>query len=168
MTAAPLIRPALPVLVSLWLSLASAPASTKETGAEDLRKIIEEYCLAVSDAAAEQRMATQTAVLQALEAKVEERIGRLERQKIELESLLQRRDELRNLAKKELVDIYSGMDPEAASQQMAQLDLVLASSVLRQLKPRQASAILNEMKPDLAAGLARMIAASAQTGKEAQ
>ena len=157
-------------LTALCLAAAQACAETsgEETAPADVRQVVEEYCLAVRDAAAERRMATQTAALKELEAKVNAAIERLEREKTAIEALIKRREELRNLARKELVDIYAGMDPEAASSQMEQLDLRLASSVLRQLKPRQASAILTEMDPELAARIARMVASAARDGKETQ
>jgi flagellar motility protein MotE (MotC chaperone) len=164
MIAAPMMfRSVLSAVFCLSLPHANSLAAADQG---DVRQAIEEYCVAISDAAAEQRMASQTAALKVLETKVQEKIDKLAREKTELEALLKQRDELRNLAKKELVEIYAGMDPEAASQQMAQLDSRLAASVLRQLKPRQASAILNEMKPELAAKLAKMIASTAQAGKD--
>lgn len=111
-------------------------------------------------------MALQAATLKDLQAKVTDGLNRLEQEKAALEALIKKREELRTLARKELVEIYAGMDPEAASLQMAQLDVRLASSVLRQLKPRQASAILNEMEPELAAKIAKAVASAARDGKE--
>lgn len=112
-------------------------------------------------------MAIQSAALKDLESKMQQRIEQLKQEKTELATLLKKREDMRSMAKKELVDIYANMDPEAASPQMAQLDPRLAASVLRQLKPRQASAILDEMTPDMAARLARMIASSAPGAAEA-
>jgi flagellar motility protein MotE (MotC chaperone) len=141
-------------------ALAEAPAL--EGGEDDIQQVIERYCVAISDAAAERRMATQSAALKELEARLEEKITRLEQKRGELETLLKRREDLRNLARKELIEIYAGMEPEAASAQLEKLDVRLSSSVLRQLKPRQASAILNEMSPEFAARMAKMIASAAQ------
>lgn len=156
--------------MALCLSTAQASAESPSdaTAPGDVGQVVEEYCLSIRDAAAERRMATQTAALKELETKVDDAIQRLEREKTAIEALIKRREELRNLARKELVEIYAGMDPEAASSQMEQLDLRLASSVLRQLKPRQASAILNEMDPELAAKIARTVASAARDGKENQ
>ena len=92
----------------------------------------------------------------------------LEQRSNALADLIRKREELRNLAEKELVDIYAGMDAEAAAAQMEKLDMRLASSVLRQLKPRQASAILNVMKPEFAAQMVRLIAVAASDGKTPQ
>ena len=144
-----------------------AETSATEKEQPEIQKIIEDYCVAVSDIAIERRLANQNAVLKELETRVQEGIARLEQRKAELEALLKRRDELRNLAQKELVDIYSGMDPEAASRQLEKLDVRLASSVVRQLKSRQASAILSEMSPEFAASMAKIIASAAQGGRGA-
>jgi flagellar motility protein MotE (MotC chaperone) len=159
---------AMAALSVAFTSHAHAESSNADEDQNEIREIIEEYCVAVSDIAMEQRMATQSALLKALEAKVENGIARLEQRKSELEALLKRRDDLRNLAQKELVEIYSGMDPEAASLQLEKLDVRLASSVLRQLKPRQASAVLNEMNPEFAARMAKLIAIAAQSEKSGQ
>ncbi len=152
----------------LGLATQRLPAETPTTAGspDDVRQAIEEYCVTVSDAAAERRMFNQTAALKELEARMNEKINRLEQEKGELEALLKRREDLRNLARQELVEIYAVMDAEAASQQLAQLDVWLAASVLRQLKPRQASAILDEMNPDTAARMAKVIASAAPGGKD--
>jgi flagellar motility protein MotE (MotC chaperone) len=157
-------------LLTLVLCASGAQAETPAPEGEqaEVRQAIADYCEAVSDAAADRRMATQMASLKDLEARVEESITRLEQEKAALEALIKRREELRDLARKELVEIYAGMDPEQASRQMEQLDVKLASSVLRQLKPRVASAILSEMSPERAAKLAKMIASAAQTPKDEQ
>jgi flagellar motility protein MotE (MotC chaperone) len=146
-----------------------AAQETSEGNADpDLRKVIETYCTTVSDLAAERRVARQTWALKELEAKVQDRLGVLEQSTQELSDLIRKRDELRNLAKAELVDIYAGMDAEAAAAQMERLDPRLASSVLRQLKPRQASAILDVMKPEVAAVMMRLIAVPAAEGTSTQ
>lgn len=132
----------------------------------EVRQAIEDYCLSISDAAAERRMATQTAALEKLEKRLEERMSRLTEEKSALEALIAKREEIRNLAKKELVEIYAGMPPEAAAAQMEKLDIRLASSLLRQLKPRQASAILSEVEPELAAQMMRVLASAAQSAPE--
>ena len=140
-----------------------AQAATPEDGNSDagIKKVIEDYCSAISDKAGELRVARQAAALKALQAQVEERLNELEQRKSELEDLVKKREALRNLAEKEIVDIYAGMNPEIAAIQMDKVDVKLAASVLRQLKPRQASAVLNEMKPELAAKMVKIIAAAA-------
>lgn len=147
---------------------AHAQASEEGNPEPSIQKTIEEYCTSVSDLARERRAALQASALKELEAKVDDRLTLLEQKKQELDELIQKRTALRNLAEKELVDIYAGMDAEAAAAQMEKLDMRLASSVLRQLKPRQASAILDVMKPELAAGLVKLIAVAAADGKTGQ
>ena len=141
---------------------------SEEAGDVEIRRAIEEYCTTVSDLAAERRAARQTSALKELQAKVESRLNELEQHADDLAERVQKREALRVLADKELVEIYSGVDAEAAAAQMERLDLRLASSVLRQLKPRQASAILNVMKPELAAQLVRLIANSDSNGRVSQ
>ena len=152
--------------VSFCFTWTSASASeTTPPEQKPIEAIIEEYCTAVSDQAGEQRMALQMKALREIQSEVEKRLGDLEKAKTELQAQLDRREELRDLARKELVDIYAGMDPAIAAEQMGKLDVRLASSVLRQLKPKQASAILDEMTPELAAKLVRYIAIAAAAGE---
>lgn len=153
------------LLPSLAAGDAWAEAGDSHEASPSVEKVIEDYCVAVSDAAAEQRTARQAKALNDLKAKVEERITRLEQSKSELETLIKRQEALRTLADQELVSIYSGMAPETAAAQMEKVGAFLASSVLRQLKPRQASAILNEMKPEFAAQLVKIIASAPQRTK---
>jgi flagellar motility protein MotE (MotC chaperone) len=159
----------LPVLAAGIISavtVAFAQAQPPDESAAEIQQTIVDYCGTITDAAAERRMANQTAALKNLETRVQAKVDKLENAKNEVEALLKRREELRNLARKELVEIYAGMDSEAAARQLEKLDLLLASSLLRQLKPRQASAILNEISPELAARMAKVIASAAKNEKE--
>ena len=162
-------RLALALVASCWqFSAASAQVAVDGSADPDVKKVIETYCTSISDLAAERRAARQAAALKDLQAKVDDRLNMLEQRSNALADLIRKREELRNLAEKELVDIYAGMDAEAAAAQMEKLDMRLASSVLRQLKPRQASAILNVMKPEFAAQMVRLIAVAASDGKTPQ
>lgn len=149
------------LLASSQLATAQEPVTSRE--GTEFRQVIEAYCGAVVDHVAERRAARQASALKELQGKVSDRLDLLEQRTQQLADLIRKRNELRDLASKELVDIYSGMDAEAAAAQMERLDLRLASSVLRQLKPRQASAILDVMKPELAAQMVRLIAVAAAT-----
>lgn len=155
-------------LIFISLISCTSVARSEEMDDAEIRKTIEEYCTSVSDLAAERRAARQASALKDLQTKVEGRINELDQHTQALTELIQKREALRTLAEKELVDIYSGVEAEAAAAQMERLDLQLASSVLRQLKPRQASAILNVMKPELAAQLVRLIAVDAADGRVTQ
>ena len=151
------------LLLVTYLQVLNARSESGEDA--QVQKAIEAYCTSVSDLAAERRAARQTSALKELDAKVSERLDLLDQRTKELAELIKKRNELRDLAGKELVEIYAGVDAEAAAAQMEKLDFRLASSVLRQLKPRQASAILDVMKPELAALLIRTIAATGEFEK---
>ncbi len=159
---------ALVIAAACWQGAACAQTAGDGSADSDVKKVIETYCTSISDLAAERRAARQAAVLKDLQAKVDDRLNLLEQRSNALAELIRQRQELRNLAEKELVDIYAGMDAEAAAAQMEKLDMRLASSVLRQLKPRQASAILDVMKPEYAAQMVRLIAVAASDGKATQ
>lgn len=149
------------LFIPLVASTTAAPSASVGSSPA-LEKIIKDYCVAASDAAAETRAARQALALKDLRVRVEERIAALQQVKIELEALVARQEALRTLADQELVSIYSGMAPDIAATQIERIGSSLASSVLRQLKPRTASAILNEMKPEIAAELVKTIAIAPQ------
>ncbi len=155
---------AIPLIGFAVQAAAETPAASEASPA--VARIVEAYCVAVADPAAERRTARQAQSLKELAMRVEERIARLDQARTELETAIKRQDDLRRLADAELVGIYSGMAPDIAASQMEKIGAALASSVLRQLKPRQASAILNEMKPDVAAQLVKIIASSPPSGKD--
>jgi len=152
-------------MAALFIGLQLQATHSEEIITPSVQKVIEEYCTSVSDLAAERRAARQASALKELEETVEDRISLLDQRTQQLAELIRKREELRNLADKQLVEIYAGVDAEAAAAQMERLDLRLASSVLRKLKPRQASAILDVMKPELAAQLVRLIAVASADGK---
>lgn len=147
-------------LVSVLLvGPASAAEGTPEIAAgRSVEDVISEYCLNISDKAAEERAARQAETLKTLEVRLDDKIKQLEERRSELQGWVEKQEKLRSGAEKELVDIYATMDPEVAARQMENIDAKLASSILRQLKPRQASAILNEMKAEKAATLVKMLA----------
>lgn len=144
----------------LWWaqSVSHAEEAGGASATPPVETIIRDYCGLVADQASERRQALLKRSLSELETRVEDRLDELEKAKAELEVLIKRREDLRNLARKELVDIYAGMEPSIAAAQMEQVDVQLASSIIRQLKPRLASAILDETKPEFAARIVRLIA----------
>ena len=83
---------------------------------------------------------------------------RLEIERTAFENAIKQQEELRNLAQKEIVEIYAGMEPAVAAAQLEKIDPRIASSVIRQLKARQASAILDEATPEFAAKIVRILA----------
>ncbi len=138
----------------------NAPSPAAE-GTDANKEAIIEYCLNIVDEAKEARTALQMAKLSAMKDEIESRLKALEEKRIEVQGWVETQKKLRSEAESVLVEIYSGMEPEAAALQMATLDLRLATSVLLQLKPRVASTILNEMKPDKAASLVKAMASAA-------
>jgi flagellar motility protein MotE (MotC chaperone) len=146
---------------------AGAAESAGLNGQEEKEAVIQ-YCLNISDKAADARMARQAEILRTLEQKLEAKIAELETRRAEIQGWVEKQQQFQSAAQEGLVEIYATMDPEEAAKQMASLDTKLASSVLRQLKPRQASTILNEMKPEQAALLIKTIAATAKREEKPQ
>lgn len=123
------------------------------------------YCLNISDKAAETRAARRLAALTEMEDKIKSKISELELRRSELEKWVEQKKALQQAAEESLVEIYATMDPEEAAKQLTKLDPRLASSVLFRLKPRLASGILNEMKAEDAAGLVRLLATATPNGE---
>ena len=103
------------------------------------------YCTNLADDAADARFALQLSRLQAAEAAIEERLAELEIRRAEYEEWLDRRRRFMDLAEENLVAIYSGMRPDAASEQLAEMNEFTAAAVIARVAPRTASAILNEI-----------------------
>ncbi|MEM9223581.1 MAG: MotE family protein [Pseudomonadota bacterium] len=116
------------------------------------------YCTNLADEAADARVARQAEKLRQLEQAIEERLGALEEKRAEYQDWLKRREDFLDRAQASLVSIYSGMRPDAASEQLAAMNELTAASIVAKLSPRAASAVLNEMAADKAARLATIIA----------
>jgi flagellar motility protein MotE (MotC chaperone) len=129
------------------------PATTDQRGSDAT-----EYCKNVTDAALDARVAWQQKQLEASEAKLRERIAELEAKRAEYEKWLKLREDFLKKAEDSVVEIYSGMNPDAAAQQIASMADETAAAVLAKLRVRSASAILNEMEPGRAAHLADTLA----------
>jgi flagellar motility protein MotE (MotC chaperone) len=150
------------MVVSLACESGSFASEVMPRGvASNDKDVVKDYCLNISDKAAEARTAHQMEALKVLEVRIEVKAAELDSRREELQSWMEKQRLLQEAADAGLVEIYAAMDPEAAAKQMSSLDLRLASSLLRKLKPRVASTILNEMKPELAATLIKTIAATA-------
>jgi len=120
--------------------------------------IPDDYCANIADQARDARYQLQVITLTDLRQKLEEETARLEQKRVSVEALLKKREEEMNRARRELIDIYAKMKPDAAAAQLSLLDPETSASVMRQLKPAGASAILTEMKPDVAAAIAALLA----------
>jgi flagellar motility protein MotE (MotC chaperone) len=121
------------------------------------------FCEGVVDAAREQRYYLKQQELKALLTSLDERLAVLDKRKAEYEEWVQRREDFAKHATANLVEIYSGMKPDASAVRLAELEQNLAASLLLAIAPRQASAILNEMDEKVAASLTGIMAASART-----
>lgn len=119
--------------------------------------VADQYCRAVLDPAREARYAHQTAELQALSRAVDDRMVKLEARIAELKEWVARREDFASRTSEQLVTIYSGMRPEAASEQLAKLEESTAAAILSKLAPRVASQILNDMPAERAARLAMIL-----------
>ena len=142
-------------------SPAEAPPAQPGHTAIELRAMSEEarqYCINISNEAADARFAWQTSTLQNLQLQLEESVAALETKRAEYEEWLARREKFLAQAKEDVVAIYSRMRPDAAAIQLAAMDDETAAAVLAKLKARNSSAILNEMDPARAAQLTNTLA----------
>lgn len=119
--------------------------------------VADQYCLAVLEPAREARYAHQTAELQALSRALDDRMVKIEARIAELKEWVARREDFANRTNEQLVSIYSGMRPEAASEQLAKIEESTAAAILSKLTPRVASQILNDMPAERAARLAMIL-----------
>ncbi|MGI9405709.1 MAG: MotE family protein, partial [Hyphomicrobiaceae bacterium] len=131
--------------------------------------LAEKYCVNISDAATDARMAWQAQTIKGMSKKLDKKIEQLEVRTQEYKKWLARREAFINKATTSLIEIYAKMRPDAAAIQLTTLDVETASAILTKLKARTSSAILAEMDPKHAAKLASVIAGSAKvrTGKGA-
>jgi flagellar motility protein MotE (MotC chaperone) len=119
--------------------------------------VSDQYCEAVLEPAREARYAHQTSELQALSRALDDRMAKIEARIAELKEWVARREDFANRTSEQLVSIYSGMRPEAASEQLAKIEESTAAAILSKLTPRVASQILNDMPADRAARLAMIL-----------
>ncbi len=118
----------------------------------------QQYCINISDAAADARFAWQKKTLGEIEQELDRRIELLEKRTAEYRDWLERRDEFARKAQETLVQIFAKMRPDAAASQLVEMDEETAAAVLTKLNPRNASAILSEMPAAPAARLQMTIA----------
>jgi len=149
----------------LCLTLLVGPAITgamaqSETGSA-ISDEVREFCTNIADEARDQRHLMQQQELNALQAEIDARIVELEARTAEYQDWLERRDAFLQSAEAGLVDIYKGMRPDAAAEQLSQVTQEVAAAIVMKLNPRLAAQILNEMDATDAAGLASIIASSA-------
>ena len=144
-------QPAQPVVVMPPEVRRQTPEIARSSGAAD------QYCQAVLEPAREARFAHQAAELQTLGKALDDRLAKLDERIAELKEWVARREDFASRTSDQLVTIYSGMRPEAASEQLAKLEESSAAAILSKLAPRVASLILNDMPSDKAARLATIL-----------
>jgi len=147
------------VLAGLLTVATTVPAGVAigQTGEQDGVDTALAYCTNLADAAADARFAKKAAKLTALEADVEARLAALEEKRAEYEAWLKRRQDFLDRAQENLVSIYTAMRPDAASEQLAAMDVLTAAAIIAKLTPRSASAVLNEMTTEQAAKIATIM-----------
>ncbi|UOM34302.1 MotE family protein [Acuticoccus sp. I52.16.1] len=142
--------------VALAIALLATPFAAPGARAQDSAAAA--YCTNLADEAGDARFARKLARLQEAEDQVNARLQALEAKRQEYESWLSRREKFLKLAEENLVAIYAGMRPDAASAQLAEMHELQAAAVIAKVSPRTASAILNEMEAAKAARIAAIMA----------
>jgi flagellar motility protein MotE (MotC chaperone) len=122
----------------------------------------QQYCFNTTDSAADARFAWQAKKIKDMEAELEKRAQQLEAKTAEYKTWLERRDEFARKAHEKLVGFYSGMRPDAAAGQLAELDEEMAAAVVIKLQTKVASQIMGEMDPERAAKIATIISGAAK------
>jgi flagellar motility protein MotE (MotC chaperone) len=151
-TATPVVAPPPPVASPPVVAPAVDPAAPASSDNASL------YCRNIANAAADARYARQANALAAMEKELDDRLGKLEAKRAEVEDWIKRRQEFLDKADAAVVAIYSQMRPDAAAQQIAVMEPEAAAAILARLNPRIASAILNEMSATVAATLTTVMA----------
>jgi flagellar motility protein MotE (MotC chaperone) len=118
---------------------------------------VERYCTNIADPAKDARAALQTKRLQELEAEVDKKVDALEAKRREYQDWLQQRQAFIDSTSSIMLDIYTGMKPDAAALQLAGVDRATAASIIAKMKPRTASAIMTEMPATVAAEITKVI-----------
>lgn len=154
----PPVRPQQAPAQAVAAAKQNAKPAPSEPASADQNSDVARFCSNITDAALDARVAWQLKELEGAEAKLKQRIAELEAKRAEYEEWLKLREDFLKKAEESVVEIYSGMDPEAAALQIASMADDTAAAVLAKLRVRNASAILNEMEPARAAHLANTLA----------
>jgi flagellar motility protein MotE (MotC chaperone) len=154
------VSPATPAREATAPAAPPAPTPLPADGADESE--VERFCSNIADAARDRRYALQAQELKQLQGELDGRIEALENKRAEYESWLKRREVFLARAQDSLVDIYAGMKPDVAAEQLAAGNVELAAAILMKLEPRKASIILNEMDTKAAAALTGIMASAAR------
>ncbi len=124
--------------------------------------LAEQYCRVMQGIAAEAMAAQQAAELKALAKQIDERLAAMSERAKELKGWLDMRKNFSDQASAQVVNIFSAMKPEAASEKLVKMDEATSAAILGKLDARIASAILNDMPPEKAARLAAILTGAAR------
>jgi flagellar motility protein MotE (MotC chaperone) len=130
---------------------------TGSINAPEAKTESEQYCVNITDKAADARFAWQAKTIGDLEKEIDKRIEELDAKRAEYQQWLAQRDEMLAKAEGHVVQIYAKLRPDAAALQLSALDDDIAAALLSKLSARNASAILAEMEPGRAAQLTKAI-----------
>ena len=92
----------------------------------------------------------RTALLQAAERRIDEKVGELKALQSRIESLLVQHDEQEDAQMRSLVKIYESMKPKEAARIFEELDMVVLLEVIDRMNERRAAPILAKMNPNKA------------------
>lgn len=147
------------VMLAVLSTVLLAPQTV---GADEVAKVdeIELFCSNIADAARDRRYLLQETELTRLREEIDLRIDALEAKRAEYEEWLARRNSFLEQAERDLVEIYSGMRPDAAAERLSEVRVELAAAILMKLEPRNAATILNEMDSKTAGALTTIMASA--------
>ena len=98
----------------------------------------------------ERTIEARETILAALQKKIEDREGALEKTRTEIKALLQRYDGEQSSGLKQLIGIYSNIEPKRAAAIFNELDLDIVVDLLRQMPSRRVAPILAAMDAEKA------------------
>ncbi len=158
-----------PVLGLLGL-FACAPSRALEAqisrGAPSASKDQEEACANIAASVELLHLERRRKQVSELEAEVTTKLSELETRQNDLRALLDRLDAFERKTDDALVGLYSGMKPESAAAQLAQLDDDMAAELMMRLKTKVSSLILGEMDAGRGAALAKKISQMRAAARE--
>lgn len=93
----------------------------------------------------EQDMAQKSAILQAAESRVDQKVKQMEGLRTQLQGMLTQLDEQQQAQIANLVKIYETMKPKDAARILQTLEMPVLLGVMRQMKPARSAPILAEM-----------------------
>ncbi|WP_421791096.1 MotE family protein [Hyphobacterium sp.] len=109
--------------------------------------------------ARDRELDTREQLLEVAESRVDERIEELRQLQADIDALLGNLSELEAEEMRRLVAIYNQMEPDAAAERIAALDLETQVQIISRMTARQAGPIMAEMEVRDAAALTSLIAA---------